>query len=101
MKDASQSTFDRLHDIADEVGDTARETRQQLGSAAEAAGDAAKGLFGSLRGSAKEAIDTIGSDAKRSRDLVESCISDNPWRAAAVIGVAGLLIGALVSSRRQ
>ena len=69
-------------------------------AAADATRDAAPSLIDNLRSAAKDAAGVLRRDAHHSKDVAERYIGSNPWRAAAMIGAAGLLLGAALTRRR-
>lgn len=52
-----------------------------------------------LRGVAKDAAEVLRRDAHHTKDVAERYIGNNPWRSAAIIGAAGLVLGALLGRR--
>jgi ElaB/YqjD/DUF883 family membrane-anchored ribosome-binding protein len=73
---------------------------RQADAAADATRDAASSLIDNLRSAAKDAAGVLRRDAHHSKDVAERYIGSNPWRAAAMIGAAGLLLGAVLTRRR-
>lgn len=51
------------------------------------------------RRAAGEIAEVVARDAQRARDAARTLISDHPWRAAAVFGVIGLALGAMLRGR--
>lgn len=101
---ATSSTAGVLRQVASDLQENAREAipgvRRQVDAAAEVTRDAASSLIDNLRTAARDAADVLRRDAHHSKDVAERYIGSNPWRAAAVIGAAGLLIGAMLTRRR-
>jgi ElaB/YqjD/DUF883 family membrane-anchored ribosome-binding protein len=100
---SASSTPATLRQIGAELQDNAREAapavRRSLEVAGEATRDAAGSVLENLRCAAKEAAGVLRRDASHSKDIAEHYIGSNPWRSAAIIGAAGLLIGALIRRR--
>lgn len=101
---ASTSTPGSLRQVASDLQDNARDAipgvRRQVDAAADATRDAASSLIDNLRSAAKDAAGVLRRDAHHSKDVAERYIGSNPWRAAAMIGAAGLLLGAVLTRRR-
>ena len=101
---ASTATPGSLRQVATDLQDTARDAipgvRRQVDAAADATRDAAASLIDNLRSAAKDAAGVLRRDAHHSKDVAERYIGSNPWRAAAMIGAAGLLLGAALTRRR-
>ena len=87
---ASTATPGGLRQVATDLQD----------AAADATRDAASSLIDNLRSAAKDAAGVLRRDAHHSKDVAERYIGSNPWRAAAMIGAAGLLLGAVLTRRR-
>lgn len=51
------------------------------------------------RRAASEMAEVVARDAQRARDAARTLISDHPWRAAAIFGVIGLALGAMLRGR--
>lgn len=101
---SASSTPSALRQVASELQDSARDVlpgvRRQVEATADVTRDAASSLVDNLRAAAKDAADVLRRDAHHSKDAAERYIGNNPWRSAAIIGGAGLLIGALLSRSR-
>ena len=101
---ASTATPGSLRQVATDLQDTARDAipgvRRQVDTAADATRDAAASLIDNLRSAAKDAAGVLRRDAHHSKDVAARYIGSNPWRAAAMIGAAGLLLGAALTRRR-
>ena len=87
---ASTATPGSLRQVATDLQD----------AAADATRDAAASLIDNLRSAAKDAAGVLRRDAHHSKDVAARYIGSNPWRAAAMIGAAGLLLGAALTRRR-
>lgn len=92
---SASSTPGTLHQLGAELQDNAREAAPAVRRSLEAAGS----VLENLRCAAKDAAGILRRDASHSKDIAERYIGSNPWRSAAIIGAAGLLIGALIRRR--
>lgn len=97
------STATSLRQIAADLGDCARDAlppvRRQLGVAADTTREAASSLLGNLRTAARDTWGIARRDAAHACKATSDYIHRKPLRSAAVAGVAGLLLGALLGRR--
>lgn len=97
------SSTSSLRQIAADLGDSAREAlppvRKQIGIAAHTTREVAGSLMGNLRTAARDTMGLVRRDAQRSCVAAGEYIRDKPLRSAAMVGVAGLVIGALLGRR--
>ena len=56
-------------------------------------------MFDNVRSAARIFAGLAADNLCQGRDSACDYISNNPWRAAAVIGAAGVLLGAVISRR--
>lgn len=73
--------------------------RERLERALEAARSDGHVLFDDVRGAARRIAGQAADTLRHGRDSTCDYISHNPWRAAAIIGAIGVLLGAAISRR--
>ncbi|HMV19056.1 MAG TPA: hypothetical protein PLN96_04030 [Zoogloea sp.] len=100
---ATHSTANSLRQIANDLGDSARDAlppvRKQLGITADTTREAATSLMGNLRTAARDTVGIVRRDAAHASEAAGAYIRRKPLQSAAVVGVVGLLIGALLGRR--
>lgn len=100
----TSTTPGSIRQVASDFQESARaaipDVRRQLDATAEVTRDAAANVIDNLRCAARDAAEILRRDAHHSKHVAERYIGSNPWRSAAIIGAAGLLVGALLSRRR-
>lgn len=88
-----------LADLKDATQEQIPELRDRLEAALESARDTGNGVFDNVRSAARSFAGLAADNLCQGRDSACDYISNNPWRAAAVIGAAGVLLGAVISRR--
>jgi len=73
--------------------------RERLERALEAARGEGHALFDDVRGATRRIAGQAADTLRHGRDSSCAYISHNPWRAAAIIGAIGVLLGAAISRR--
>lgn len=84
--DSMQSKTDRL---AEEAGDAIRQIGNKVEGNLQDAGE-----------SLAQAQKLLTKQAQLAADATDDYVHENPWRAVAIAGAAGLLIGLLLNIRR-
>lgn len=92
--------------IMDSVKESLDDAEKLLREAADATGDKATELRDSAMRSLRrtrealyEAQDTVIESGRRAARATDDYVHDKPWQAIGMAGIAGLLIGALISRR--
>ncbi|WP_374240287.1 DUF883 family protein [Zoogloea sp.] len=73
--------------------------RERLETALEAARDNGHDLLDSLRSTARRLAGHAAENLRHGCGSTSDYVRNNPWRAAAVVGAAGVLLAALLSRR--
>lgn len=88
-----------LDDLKDATQEQIPELRDRLEAALDSMRDTGSNAFDNVRSAARGFAGRAADNLCQGRDSACDYISNNPWRAAAIIGAAGLLLGALISRR--
>lgn len=88
-----------LADLKTATQDQIPALRERLEASLESARDNGHALFDDVRGAARRLAGHAADNLRHGRDSTCDYISNNPWRAAAIIGAIGVLLGAAISRR--
>jgi ElaB/YqjD/DUF883 family membrane-anchored ribosome-binding protein len=110
IKDVGADVADAAQDLNDAVSTEARDNVRQFQASAQNLRDAVNDAIGKAADSVAAAAVRIGDQAKdaygtttdrvqHAADIVDPLVKERPYAAVAIAGVAGIVLGLLMSSR--
>ncbi len=99
LKTAEEKFIDSVRDSLDDAETLLREAAEATGEKAEELRDRAMRSLNRTRDHLSDAQDALVEQGCRAAKATDAYVHDNPWQAMAAAGLAGLVVGLLITRR--